>query len=458
VTVYASRTRTIIAYSTVVTNGTAPGNATQTDEADPVPESPEEDDPPDEESTDATGSNTNSGATETAQSTESPASSVVVQPSPTPVVANATDLAQQGTASDPFVVAQVVNPEDSPPITPPPSNSSFLLVTFGSTTASSTSAVSSANGVRKRQASQQPLTYNATTYFTSVAGGIYNLSASAAMAQNGNTSPSCILSICVDSMCSPSYPLTTAFATYTYTYNSPSSSNSQAGVFSIQCLGQAYVGLDNVRVDPVFVPQPTPSPASSPVAASSTPSIAGSTVASSSAVPGAISTPASSSYVRPTVRTVTTSIYSIVTTTAYATQTLTQTESTQSFGTLTTQQIQPTTVLTTQIETATSLQNVTVSDVQTLTSMYLQVCHNLFSGVSSAPQLFERWHAIESNTPTFHQLLVCSGPRHPLCLAFPLPLRANWHFRSYRHDYHSDREHNHDFALHDRVSNCHRNF
>jgi hypothetical protein len=51
---------------------------------------------------------------------------------------------------------------------------------------------------------------------------------------------------------------------------------------------------------------------------------------------------------------------------------LTQTESTQSYGTVTTQQIQPTTVLTTQFETTTSLQNVTVSDVQTLTSMYLQ--------------------------------------------------------------------------------------
>jgi hypothetical protein len=191
------------------------------------------------------------------------------------------------------------------------------------------------------------------------------------MGQNGNTPPSCVLSICVDSTCSPTYSLTTAFATYSLTYNSPSSSNNQAGVFSIQCLGQAYVGLDNVRVDPVFVPQPSLSPASSPVVASATSSAADSVAATLSAAPGISSMPRSS-FVRATVRMVTTSIYSVSTTTAYATQTLTQTESTQSYGTVTTQQIQPTTVLTTQFETTTSLQNVTVSDVQTLTSMYLQ--------------------------------------------------------------------------------------
>ena len=374
VTVYASRTRTIIAYSTLITTATAPGNASQTDESEPLPdpseEPPEDDDFPDEDPSSDEASTASTDAAETSQTGEPPASSVAAQPSPTPVVANATDLAQQGTASDPYVVAQVVSPEDSPPIAPPASNSSFLLVTFGATGASSTTATSTGSGLRRRQASQQPLTYNATAYFSSVAGGVYNLSASAAMAQNGNTPPSCILSICVESMCSPSYPLTTSFSTFTYTYNSPSTINGQAGIFSIQCVGQAYVGLDNVRVDPVFVPQPTPSPASSQLPASLTLSDAGPTTTGSLAAPGASSSRPSSVYTPRSVRTVTTSIFSIVTITAYATQTLTQTESTQAFGTLTTRQIEPTTVLTTQFETATSLQNVTVSDVQTLTSKY----------------------------------------------------------------------------------------
>lgn len=372
VTVYASRTRTIIAYSTLITTATAPGNASQTDESEPLPdpgeEPPDDEDFPDEDPSTDGDTTASTGATEIAQTGQAPASSIASQPSPSPVVANATDLAQQGTASDPFVVAQVVSPDDSPPIAPPASNSSFLLVTFGSTDASSTTALSTGSGLRRRQASQQPLTYNATAYFSSIAGGVYNLSASAAMGQNGNTPPSCILSICVETMCSPSYPLTTAFSTYTYTYNSPSTASSQAGIFSIKCLGQAYVGLDNVRVDPVFVPQPTPSPASSPIPASPTPSNAGTSSGGSAAAPGASSGPPSSVYTPRSVRTVTTSIFSILTTTAYATQTLTQTESTQAFGTLTTRQVEPTTILTTQFETATSLQNVTVSDVQTLTS------------------------------------------------------------------------------------------
>ena len=288
-----TRTRTIVAYSTMITTATAPGNASQTNESEPFPDpsegSPDDEDFPDEDPSSNGDSTGGTGAAETAQTVQPPASSIASQPSPTPVVANATDLAQQGTASDPYVVAQVVSPDDGPPIAPPASNSSFLLVSFGSTDASSTTALSTGGGLRRRQAPQQPLTYNATTYFSSVAGGVYNLSASAAMAQNGNTPPSCMLSICVETMCSPSYPLTTVFSTYTYTYSSPSTVNSQAGIFSIQCLGQAYVGLDNVRVDPVSVPQPTPSPASFQASASLAPSPAGTASAGSTAAPGASS-------------------------------------------------------------------------------------------------------------------------------------------------------------------------
>jgi hypothetical protein len=147
------------------------------------------------------------------------------------------------------------------------------------------------------------------------------------MAQNGDAPPSCMLSICVESMCGPSYPLTTAFATRVYTYNSPTTVNNQAGIFSIRCIGQAYVGLDNVRVDPVSVPQPSPA---SSIAGISSSSSAGLSAAGTTSAGAAIGTSGSSSRIasaRASVRTVTTSILSTFTTTAYATRTLTQTES-----------------------------------------------------------------------------------------------------------------------------------
>ena len=321
VTVYASSTRTITAYPTSLGNGTISGDASRTDGSEPTP------DPGSEEDTDP-----DKGEPEEEQPDEDPTSSepsptVSVEPvqSPTAVVADPTELAQQGATSDPFVVGQVVGPDDNPPIAPA-SNSSFLLVTFGSAAASPTTSSSSTIVLGKRQTSQQPLTYNATILFSSVAGGIYNLSAAATMAQNGDTPPSCMLSICVESMCGPSYPLKTTFETYVYTYNSPSTVNNQAGVFSIRCVGQAYVGLDNVRVDPVFVPQPSPS--------SSIPGVSGSSGAGlSTASTGTGIRPSVSSSTgasaRASVRTVTTSILSTYTTTEYATQTLTQTESAQ---------------------------------------------------------------------------------------------------------------------------------
>lgn len=312
VTVYAS-TRTITAYATTLGNGTIGGGISRTDDSEPTPDPESDEDQPSQDSTSSEPSPT--------------ASADPVQP-PAPVVAHPTELAQQGAASDPYVVAQVVSPEDNPPITPA-SNSSFLLVTFGSAAASLTTSDSSTAALRKRQTSQQSLTYNTTILFSSVAGGIYNLNAAATMAQNGNTSPSCVLSICVENMCGPSNALKTTFETYAYTYNSPSTVNNQAGVFSIRCLGQAYVGLDNVRVDPVFVPQPSASSSIPGVSRSSTAglSTAATTPAGATTTnPGSSSTTASA---RPSVRTVTTSILSTYKTTAYATQTLVQTETAQ---------------------------------------------------------------------------------------------------------------------------------
>ena len=320
VTVYASSMRTITAYSITLGNGTLSGDASRTDDSEPTP-NPEGDEDGDPEEEDEGGSEEGQPDQGSTPSKPLPTASAEPVPSPTPVVANPTELAaQQGAASDPYVIAQVVNPEDNPPISPA-SNSSFLLVTFGSMAVTS----SSSTLLRKRRASQQPLTYNATILFSSVTGGIYNLSATATMAQIGDTPPSCALSICVENMCGPSYPLGTTFDTYTYTYNSPSTVNNQAGVFSIRCLGQAYVGLDNVRVDPVFVPQPSPSPPTPGVNGSSSAGLSASATTSA----GATIRASNSSPARASVRTVTTSILSILTTTAYATQTLTRIESAQ---------------------------------------------------------------------------------------------------------------------------------
>ena len=308
---------------------TTPGNGTLSgDASEPTPDpgneetgNPEEDDEgePDDELPNE----------DFTSSEPSPTVSVEPVQSPTAVIADPTELAQQQNASsDPFVVAQVVNPEDNPPITPA-SNSSFLLVTFGSTAASPTASISSSVVLRKRQSSQQPLTYNATVLFNSVAGGIYNLSAAATMAQNGDTPLSCMLSICVEGMCGPSYSLRTTFDTFVYTYNSPSTVNNQAGIFSIRCLGQAYVGLDNVRVDPVFVPQPLPA-SSLPGASSSSGAGLSAAVSKPTDAPTRTSgSSATAASARASVRTVTTSILSTFTTTAYATQTLTRTESAQ---------------------------------------------------------------------------------------------------------------------------------
>lgn len=185
-------------------------------------------------------------------------SSLVLQPTPSPVTANASSLQQQGVASDPYVVAQVVSPQDNPPITNAGDND-FLLVTFGTTPAQSSAAVPGRRGLDKRQASQ-PLVYNTTQYFSSVAGGIYNLSANAANAQNGNTPPNCALTICASNQCGTPQTLDASFKPYYYVYNSQDTTSSNIATFSIQCVGPAYVGLDNVAVTPIYLP-PSAAPA-----------------------------------------------------------------------------------------------------------------------------------------------------------------------------------------------------
>ncbi|KAI7322211.1 hypothetical protein KC315_g8902 [Hortaea werneckii] len=200
----------------------------------------------------------NSPSTSLAESTASSVST----PTQTPIVANATDLQQQSTSSDPFVTAQVVKSDDNPPIAPN-TNDTFLLVTFGNNGTSATSAGS----FRKRQSSDQSLVYNATQSFAAIAGGIYNLSAAAASAPYGSSPPNCAITICGDSTCGPRSQLSTSFAEYSFTWTSSATQNSVA-TFSIQCAGQAYVALTNVIVTPIYIPQPTYSSSAASAASS----------------------------------------------------------------------------------------------------------------------------------------------------------------------------------------------
>lgn len=100
VTVYASstRTRTIFAYSTMITSVTTGGEATQTDGSEPSPDPEGEENPDDEEFPEDEEEEPEPEPIpdpETTQVEAPPASSVEPLPSPTPVVANATDLAQK---------------------------------------------------------------------------------------------------------------------------------------------------------------------------------------------------------------------------------------------------------------------------------------------------------------------------------------------------------------------------
>lgn len=182
--------------------------------------------------------------------------SAYIQPTPSPVNANASSLQQQGVSSDPYVTAQVVNPQDNPPIMKMGDND-FLLVTFGTTEAPAPGPGKRA--LEERQATQ-PLVYNTTQYFSSVAVGIYNLSAYAANAQNGNAPPSCALTICTSGQCGAPQTLDTTFRPYYYVYYAQTTSSSDIATFSIQCVGPAYVGLDNVSVTPIYLP-PSAAPA-----------------------------------------------------------------------------------------------------------------------------------------------------------------------------------------------------
>ncbi|KAH9824641.1 NAD(P)-binding protein [Teratosphaeria destructans] len=202
-------------------------------------------------------------------STSTPSPSTAAAATQKPIVANASSLAGNSNSS-PNVTAQVVSPGQNAPVTPSNTNSSFLLVTFGNTT------TQSGGSVRKRQSSASGgSTYNATQSFSATEGGIYEISADAADAQNGNTSPDCALTICVNDDCGPSNQLTEETETYNYNWTTDAS-GSELAIFSITCSGQAYVALSNVVITPYLSSNTTSSSsASSGVSnsASSTPMV-----------------------------------------------------------------------------------------------------------------------------------------------------------------------------------------
>jgi len=113
------------------------------------------------------------------------------------------------------------------------------LITFNNTGTS--------HPVARRQ-STTPLVYNITQEFAASAGTVYTLSAFAADAQNGDTTPDCALTICGDDSCGPSTPLTSDYSPYPYQYYAGLTETSAIATFSVQCAQSAYAALVNVTV------------------------------------------------------------------------------------------------------------------------------------------------------------------------------------------------------------------
>jgi hypothetical protein len=110
----------------------------------------------------------------------------------------------------------------------------------------------------RRQSADQPLVYNASQSFASINGDTYNVSAYAQQAQNGANPPNCSITICVYDSCSaPALLQTGTWQQYYYLYLATYDDDSAPATFSIQCVGNAYVGLDSIEV--VDIPPPSAS-------------------------------------------------------------------------------------------------------------------------------------------------------------------------------------------------------
>lgn len=221
--------------------------------------------------------------------------------------------------------------------------------------------------LRRQSSSNQPLVYNASQTFPTIAGHTYNVTAYAQQAQNGANLPQCSISICVYNSCSaPASLVTGVWQQYYYLYLATFvDDDSATATFSITCVGDAYVGLDNVAI--IDIPPPDSSTSASPTDGSNSGSSApsGSSVSLTTLPGGSVRT-----VTRTIVRTRTTS--AIVSTAVYYTTTqVSYVVSTyQSDNTYTT--YQPTTLVSTAYATATSLQNITVSAIVTSTSKLIR--------------------------------------------------------------------------------------
>ncbi|KAK3706610.1 hypothetical protein LTR37_012619 [Vermiconidia calcicola] len=137
--------------------------------------------------------------------------------------------------SSPEITAEVAQ---SGPLSPYSGNS-YLLITFNN---------SASSLPRVRRQALEPQVYNVTQNFNASAGSTYALSAYAAQAPNGETSPICSITICVGQSCGSKTRLTTSYSRYSYQYTALSSDSSAIATFSIECDLSAYVALDDLTV------------------------------------------------------------------------------------------------------------------------------------------------------------------------------------------------------------------
>jgi hypothetical protein len=196
--------------------------------------------------------------------------------------------------------------------------------------------------------------YNASQTVATIAGDTYNLTAYAVEGQNGPNPPNCSITICFYSACSPATPLTSTYQQYFAAFLATTDDDSAPALFSIACIGNAYVGLDSIEI------VDTPPPSTGSAATSSGSAQTGGSQTSMTTLPGG----SVRTVTRTIVRTRTTS--AIVSTAIYytTTQYITSTSVSENAYTAT----QPTTIVSTAFETATSTQNFTVSAVVTSTS------------------------------------------------------------------------------------------
>ncbi|KAH0037991.1 hypothetical protein KCU78_g1572, partial [Aureobasidium melanogenum] len=156
-------------------------------------------------------------------------------PVPAPVVIADTNF-ENGTGDpltssvwSPNVTVVIAQSNDSTPMMAQ-SGQSYLFLTFNS------GSGSQQQQLLRRQSSDQPLVYNASQNFPTVAGDTYNVTAYAQQAQDRPNPPDCSIGLCVYDSCSTSALLSTGvWQQYYYLYDD----DSATAIFSITCAGNA---------------------------------------------------------------------------------------------------------------------------------------------------------------------------------------------------------------------------